>query len=124
MKLYLAGPMRGIPEFNFPKFHRLAAALRKAGFEVFSPAERDIERHNGVDVSLGNIEGSEEVAATTHGFNLRDALHDDLVYITKHADGIFLMDGWHKSKGAMAEKSTASALGLVIMFESGSYELS
>ncbi len=41
MNLYLAGPMRGIPGFNFPKFDEVAATLRFIGHTVFSPAEHD-----------------------------------------------------------------------------------
>jgi len=113
MKIYLAGPMRGIPEFNFPKFMAFAAMLRARGHTVFNPAERDIERHNGVDVSKGNAAGCELTAATDHGFNLRDALRDDLVYITQEADAIYLMSGWENSKGAVAEHATAVALASV-----------
>lgn len=39
MRLYLAGPMTGLPEYNFPAFHRAAAAWRAAGWEVCNPAE-------------------------------------------------------------------------------------
>jgi nucleoside 2-deoxyribosyltransferase len=122
MKIYLAGPMRGIPEFNFPKFHRLAAELRSKGFTVFNPAERDIERHNGVDVSKGNTTGDESIAAKEHNFSLRDALRDDLVFITQEADAIYMMDGWRTSKGAIAEHATAHALGLLRFYESGTFE--
>lgn len=116
MKLYLAGPMRGYAEFNFPAFHAAAKRLREAGHEVFSPAEKDIERHGGVDISKGNAAGDESVAAKAHGFNLREALHDDLVYICLKADGVALLPGWEKSKGANAEKATAEALGLKLFF--------
>ena len=41
IKVYLAGPMRGIANFNFPAFDFAAHKLRNQGFYVFSPAERD-----------------------------------------------------------------------------------
>lgn len=119
MKLYLAGPMRGYPEFNFPAFHRAAAALRASGHEVFSPAERDIERH-GTDISKGNAAGDEKVAEKEHGFSLREALGEDLAWICKHAEGIALLPGWQHSKGALAEHATANALGLEVVLLSQS----
>lgn len=114
MNIYLAGPMRGIPEFNFPAFHAAAAKLRQEGHTVFNPAERDIERH-GTDISKGNSTGSLEQVAKEHGFSLRVALGEDLEWICKHADGVALLPGWENSKGALAEKATALALGLQIM---------
>jgi len=116
MKLYLAGPMSGIPEFNFPAFHAAAAKLRAAGHDVFSPAEKDIERHGGVDISKGNATGSQEEAAQKHGFDLRQALADDLLYICREAEGIAMLPGWENSKGAHAEWNTARALGLAIIY--------
>lgn len=114
MKLYLAGPMRGYPEFNFPAFHAAAEKLRAQGHEVFSPAERDIERH-GTDISKGNTTGSLEQVSKEHGFSLRVALGEDLEWICKHAEGVALLPGWKDSKGARAEKATATALGLTII---------
>lgn len=116
MKIYVAGPMRGIPEFNFPAFNDAARVLREHGHTVFNPAEKDNERH-GKDISAGNTEGCEKKAAEEHGFNLRVALGDDLAWICAHADAVALLPGWENSKGAQAEKATALALGLhIILF--------
>lgn len=38
-RLYLAGPMSGIPQHNYPLFNRVARMLREQGHEVFNPAE-------------------------------------------------------------------------------------
>ena len=113
-RIYLAGGMRGIPEFNYPAFHAAAAELRAQGHIVFSPAERDIEVH-GIDISAGNATGCEHKAAQEHGFNLREALKDDLVWICLEADAIALLPGWEASKGACAERATALALGLQVI---------
>ncbi|MDE3023207.1 MAG: DUF4406 domain-containing protein [Pseudomonadota bacterium] len=115
MNIYVAGPMRGIPFFNFPAFCKATAELRSKGHFVFNPAERDNDRH-GTDISEGNTAGCELLAAKQHGFNLREALHDDLEFICLKADAIALLPGWEKSKGANAEYATAVALGLEIIY--------
>ena len=109
--IYIAGPMRGIPEFNFPAFHRAAEVWDKAGWVVFNPAARDNEVH-GTDISAGNTTGSIEQAAEEHGFNLRDALGADCAWICSTATAIYMLDGWSKSAGATAERALALALGL------------
>jgi hypothetical protein len=114
MKIYLAGPMRGIPEFNFPAFYSAADKLRAEGHDVFNPAERDNEKH-GTDISKGNATGDEALAAAQHGFNLREALGADLAFICAEADAIALLPGWEQSKGANAERATAVALGLEVI---------
>lgn len=110
MKVYLAGPMRGIPQFNFPAFDYAAAKLREQGFEVFSPAERDRTVYS--TRLEANPTGSEEQAVKEVGFSLRKAFHADTEWISLHADGIALLPGWEKSSGAIAENALATALGL------------
>lgn len=114
MKIYLAGPMRGIPEFNFPAFMLAARQLRSVGHEVFNPAEEDIKRH-GTDVSKGNVTGCEKQAEQDHGLTIRDALAVDLAWICATAEAIALLPGWENSKGARAEHATAVALGLRVI---------
>lgn len=41
-RLYLCGPMTGLPEFNYPAFNTAAMRLRAAGFEVVNPAENGL----------------------------------------------------------------------------------
>ena len=38
-RVYLAGPMTGYPDYNYPAFHCAAEQYRAAGFDVVSPAE-------------------------------------------------------------------------------------
>lgn len=116
MKFYVAGPMTGIPEFNFPAFNAAATSLRADGHFVFNPAERDIERHDGVDISRGNVNGDVDKCAAEHGFSLRDALADDTAFICKEADAIAMLPGWENSKGARAEWALAIALGHTIIY--------
>lgn len=112
MKIYLAGPMRGLPEFNYPAFRVGTAKLRAMGHEVFSPAEHD-EKTHGTDIS--NATGDAEQAAKEHGFNIFEALHEDLKFICLEADAVVLLPGWENSKGATAERATALALGKPVL---------
>lgn len=109
MKIYLAGPMRGIPEFNFPAFDAAAYLLRDRGHEVFSPADRDRE---GASFNPVGMTGREDLAEL--GFSLREALAADTEYIAKHADAVAVLPGWEKSSGVAAEIALANALGLPV----------
>lgn len=113
MNIYLAGPMRGYPEFNYPAFHQYAAELRLNGHTVFSPAEKDIERHNGEDISKGTTGDLAEIEAK--GFSLRDAIFDDLEYIIRHADAIALLPGYEASKGVAVELALSEFLNLKVI---------
>ncbi len=114
MKIYVAGPMRGYPQFNFPAFNTAAAELRARGHIVFNPAERDCTEY-GADFGQNNPTG-DIVQAAQQGFSLRHAIRDDLTYICMEADAIALLHGWEWSAGALAEKATADALGLEVYY--------
>jgi len=105
VKLYLAGKMTGISQFNFPAFHDAARLLRGAGYEVFSPAEHD--EAMGFDSS--QMTGFEVLDGP---YTLREMLLADTSWICTHAEGIALIPGWETSKGAVAELALARALGL------------
>jgi len=100
--------MRGYPEFNFPAFADATAKLRAAGYEVFSPAEQDL--NNGFDPTKGDYN-----AVTPAGFNLGEALAADLAYICKEAEVVVVLPGWEKSDGVNAEVATAKAVGIPVM---------
>lgn len=111
MNVYVAGPMRGIYEFNFPAFIDAAAELRTRGFEVFSPAERDLAK----GFQPWGMEGSQEELDGL-GFDLREAIAIDLDYICREADAICLLEGWKRSTGAKLEKQAAHFCGLKVMY--------
>lgn len=114
MKIYVAGPMRGKPDFNFPAFDKASRFLRRLGHTVFNPADRDRAAH-GPDIgkSLDGDLGD----AVQKGFNLREALAADMKFIAEEADAIWMLEGWETSLGARAEHALATALNLRIFYD-------
>jgi hypothetical protein len=110
--------MRGIPFFNFPAFRTAAAWLREEGHVVFSPAE-DAEYKFGPELAKHGS-GDERALADTLGITQlgfrRRVFNENFWWLCTVADGIALMPGWSKSKGAFAEKAAAEALGLYVMY--------
>jgi len=102
MKLYLAGPMRGYPEYNFPAFHAAAAELRAQGHEVFSPAERDL-----------NEDGFNP--KTDEAKPLRYYMLFDLPAVLK-SDAVAVLPGWEKSTGAKLEVHVARVCGIPVLW--------
>lgn len=88
MKCYLAGPMSGLPAYNYPAFTKAAEQLRSKGFDIVSPHEL----HDG-DTTL------------PYDHYLRAGLKALL-----DCDAIVLLDGWENSRGARIEAKVAAAL--------------
>lgn len=114
MNIYLAGPMRGYAHFNFPAFFAAAEMLRKQGYKVFNPAERDVKKYG--DKVSSSPTGNVKTAQKAVGFSLREALAADTQYICMDADAIALLPGWKQSKGACAEYALSVALGHKIFY--------
>jgi hypothetical protein len=87
--LYIAGPMTGHPDFNYPAFHAAEAQLHDRGYSVLNPARRGIRPDWRYDDYL------------------RRAIADVLA-----ADGLALLPGWLASRGARTERDIATAIGL------------
>jgi len=102
MKIYLAGPMRGFPLYNFPAFDNYAAYLRRLGHEVVSPAEIDRE-----------VGFNEHTDTATPEF-MRKCFARDAQEIAG-CDGIALMPMWGQSAGARWELDLALMLGLEVL---------
>ena len=95
MKYYLAGPMSGIKQLNFPAFYAAAESLRSRGMEIISPAEMDSPEV----VKAALASDGEYTGNGTWG----DFLSRDVKIVADDVEGIVFMRGWHKSKGARLE---------------------
>ena len=90
-RIYLAGPMSGLPELNYPAFHAKAAELRAAGHHVENPAENPAP-------PCGSWQGYMRMAIAQ--------------LVT--CDAIHLLPGWEASRGAQLEFNLANEMGLRI----------
>lgn len=91
-KIYVSGPMSGLPHNNVPAFNRAAKALRKKGYSVVNPAELD----------AGEPCGTWE-----------ECLRRDLRHLTICTD-VATLPGWTKSRGANLEIHVAKALSFAV----------
>ena len=99
-RIYLAGPMSGIAELNFPKFHAEAARLRALGYEVVNPAEL----FDGNPTAV--FESPEEYLA-----HWQKCMRVDLAQLLT-CDTVAMLDGWNSSRGACLEHRVAMDLGM------------
>lgn len=91
-RVYLAGPMSGMPDLNYPAFNAKAAELRARGWHVENPAENPAP-------PCGTWQGYMRMG----------------VWQLMTCEAIYLLPGWASSKGASMEFSIAQQLGLEVI---------
>ena len=97
MDLYLAGPMRNYPRWNFDAFEHSTKALRAEGHTVRSPHEHDLAM--GLDPDAPDADENAEGA-------LPECLRWDFTQICE-AGNIVLLPGWEESAGCAMELRVA-----------------
>ena len=102
-RIYIAGPMTGVPRFNRPRFEEAARILRVQGWTVENPAE------------IGAAFGSDNTIVTTPGM-LDAVIEAELAALAK-CDAIYLLAGWEESRGAKRELWLALEKGLEVIVE-------
>jgi nucleoside 2-deoxyribosyltransferase len=99
--IYIAGPMRGYHQYNFPAFIEAERILRAAGWEVLNPAQNDLD--NGFDVNTPEEDLTKEQMRTFMEWDVKAVLR---------SDAICVLAGWEDSTGANVETGLARWLQL------------
>lgn len=90
-RIYIAGPMTGLPEFNYPAFNTAAHQLRVEGHHVENPASNPTP-------ACGSWLGYMRMALAQ--------------LVT--CDEVHTLPGWEQSRGARVEVMVADMLGLPV----------
>ncbi|MFP5498068.1 MAG: DUF4406 domain-containing protein [Gammaproteobacteria bacterium] len=89
MRIYLSGPMTGLPDLNFAAFHAMTTNLRAGGHTVTNPAEINPD-----------------------GGTWNDCMRRDIAALMD-CDTVATLPGWEHSKGARLEVPISERFGLV-----------
>lgn len=90
--IYIAGPMTGIPDYNYPEFRLAALTLRGLGFEVINPAEE--------------FNGDQDLSRSVY---MRQAVGNLLT-----ASALYLLPDWENSPGVCLEVAIAADQGIPV----------
>ena len=100
MKIYIAGPMSGVQDWNFPAFFEAERQLLELGHEVINPAHNDGATY---DEALASAN------AGKHSWNWY--MRRDLTNLIT-CDAVCLLPDWKSSKGASLEVNVAKSLDM------------
>jgi len=111
-RVYIAGPMKGIPLFNFPAFDDAENFLdEQVGVVSVSPAQ--IDRDNGFDPIYLPADYDWNVIPVQAG--TREEIMRRDINALLACDAIYMLPGWENSAGAKAELHLARWAGLEIL---------
>ena len=115
-KIYIAGPMRGYPNWNYQAFSDAESHLKKLGWcNVVNPSTLD---DNYEDTKgLGAPEDFDPYKNESHQDANRRIMKRDVDVICDDCIAIYMLRGWESSKGACAEFYLAASIGLEIHYQ-------
>jgi hypothetical protein len=96
---YLAGPMTGYPQHNFPEFQRVSEKLTKAHYTICSPADLDAPIYD--EVMDGD--GTQEHLRSDAPVGLALLRRDVNIVMHPRCVGVICLKGWEDSFGAQIE---------------------
>lgn len=94
--VYVAGPMTGLPDHNYPAFAAAQSRLEAEGYRVRSPHR--IGKHEC--------------------WAWEDYMRRAIAIMIR-CDQVYMLQGWETSRGARLEYQIATALGMPILYELG-----
>jgi len=100
--VYIAGPMSGYPEFNFPAFFAAQDKLEADGWKVWNPAAKSQE----ADLDAEAVKTGDNKLAIAEGFDFRKCYLWDCEKVI-YSDAIYMLPGWQYSPGAVGEHAVA-----------------
>jgi hypothetical protein len=104
IKVYIAGPMRGIQNQNKKSFYKAEKKLSACNlYEIYNPARMD----DAKGITEEDLENSE---------TLKEVVRDDIDFLL-NCDGIYMLRSWENSVGARAEHAIAVLLKIFILYE-------
>lgn len=109
---YVAGKMTGVPHFNVPAFLAAAESLKKRGYGAQLPD--DLDDPKIVAKLMESVDGAPGDSVLTWG----ECLGRDVVLIADVVDGIAVLPGWQKSRGARLETFVAFLCGKPVVYAS------
>jgi hypothetical protein len=113
--LYLAGPMRGRPYFNYQMFDRVRdCLLSQQRYEVISPADED-RKQDGFDPMVDPKYANPDNCVFPKQLDFSRVMRRCIDAVMR-CDEIVMLPEWHMSAGAVAEFSLAVWAGKSVRF--------